>query len=638
MLAEKAQRSLLVIAVFALVPTLASAQSPPSIQVQVDRDPVSVGEAFSITIQVEAKGSGDPDIRLPALAGLRVLSRSESHPMSMSFSFGLGSGGTRSVTRRSIYELVAVADKPGNFRIDPVVVTVDNRQYKSPAKTIRVVGSGSAVPSSPDQGDRAVDATPVQPGDLTAEDLRGATVDPDYFVQTHLSKTSAVVGERLVLTVYVFFSHNISGVDLVREPGTEGLWVENLQPTGMRREVEQVTIGGVGYARAIQRRIAVFPVEPGKLTIAAPVAEYTVQRGFFSEPKTIRRSGTPLTLEVSPLPKEGQPKGFFPVNVGRFSFEASIDREVVKVGEPVTVSMVVKGEGNIRNVALPTLSEVTGFKSYNPEFEAEVQIEGDKVQGSRTSKTLLIAKEPGQFTIPSLSFSTYDPQSGKYDTITVPERLVTVTEGAPASGTLATSASSQAGSPQEPMGQTGLERLNRQLRSIVSSADFSAAPPGSAPRSPWFLIAALGAPLGWSGFLVFGLMRRRRAMGWMRDRSKRADSEALRRLVDLRHRSPNVDSAAFHSELARILHRFLEDRLEEPVSGDTLPELRERLCRRGFESQLAEQVIAEMESLDFARFARAADGSTERQTSLDRVRKLLTELATVRVQPKGGRR
>lgn len=617
----------------------ASAQTQPRIDVQLDRNPVQVGESFAITIQIDTKGNSEPEVRLPALAGLRVLSRSESHPMSFSFSFGLGSGGTRKVSRQSVYELIVVADRPGEYRIDPVVVSLDGRQYKSAAKSIRVLGSaasGSAVAADPGDEPR-VNTQPVQPGDLSSEDLRGAKVDPDYFVQTHISKTEAVVGERLVLTVYAFFSHNVSGIELVREPGTEGFWVENLMPTGARPQVEQVSIGGVSYGRVAQRRIAIFPVEPGKITIAPAVAEYTAARGFFSTPKTVRRAGVPVTVEVSPIPTADQPVGFVAANVGRFTFSVEMDREAVKIGEPITLTMTVKGEGNVRNVVLPTVGEVRGFKSYAPELGADVRIEGDVVLGTRTSKTLLIAKEPGQFTIPALSFVYFDPTSGKYETITVPERAVDIANGAASS--LAPAQTPQArSSREEPLLQTGLERLNRQLRSISSSADFSVAAPGSAPGSLWFLLLAVGAPLAYGGFLTVAFVRRRRVQASARDKSKRADTEALRRLAELGRGNVSLDSGAFFSELARILTHFLEDRLEDPVSGDTLPELRERLVHRGFEPALADKVVAEMESLDFARFARAAGGAQERGDSLVRLRKLVAELAAVRLFGAGGQR
>lgn len=259
--------------------------------------------------------------------------------------------------------------------------------------------------------------------------------------------------------------------------------------------------------------------------------------------------------------------------------------------------------------------------------------------GSRTSKTLLIARQPGEFSIPALSFSCFNPQTGKYDTLSSSERAIVVTEGSQA-GSLPVAGSASAGqSPKEPLAQGGLERLNRRLRSIVAAADFTSALPGSVPSSAGFLLVSLGTPLAWIGFALFGQLRRRRAEGRTRDRSKRADSEALRRLGELEQGDDKIESGAFHSELARILMKFFEDRLEEPVSGDTLPELRHRLQSRGFEPRLVDKVLAEMEALDFARFARAAADSIERKESLQRVRQLLRELAPVRVEPgRGGRR
>ena len=48
--------------------------------------------------------------------------------------------------------------------------------------------------------------------------------------------------------------------------------------------------------------------------------------------------------------------------VGRgFSLEAAADRSVVQLGDPITLTLTIRGDGNLGNVALPALEGEHGF-------------------------------------------------------------------------------------------------------------------------------------------------------------------------------------------------------------------------------------------------------------------------------------
>ena len=145
------------------------------------------------------------------------------------------------------------------------------------------------------------------------------------------------------------------------------------------------------------------------------------------------------------------------------------------------------------------------------------------------------------------------------------------------------------------------------------------------------------APLAWVAVVAAQISRRRRREGLVRDRSKRAHAMARRRLDELAAKGDEIEGGLFFAELQRTLLSFLEDRLESAVAGDTSAELSARLKARGFGGELAEATVAEMESCDFARFARSASASAERRAALERTRALVDKLAAVAVEPEGGR-
>jgi hypothetical protein len=636
----------------ASAPAFAQAQGggarQPQIAVTVDREPLVQGEPFQLTITISTESSGEPEIKLPTLGGFRVLQQYESHPMSFSFSFGMGRQAVRQSKRQSEYTYVVVADRPGKYTVNPIIVTVDGQRYQSQSYVFNVTASSGGVP--PAAGGQPIPLPPQASGGATAEpaappaapdtadlDLDGAQIDPDYFLHTVVSKKRCGVGEMIVLRVYLYTSWSVAAAPLVREPGTDGFWVENLDTGGKQvANQEEVQIGGRTYERAELRRIALFPVRSGKLTISPALVEIEVRRGgFFSRSKTVRRASAPVVVTVDPLPDSGAPAGFDPANVGSFSFRADLDRAAVRVGEPVTLTMTARGAGNVRNAVLPKIGEIDGVKVYDPESEVDVVAREDSVAGTLTSKVMMIPKRPGSFEVPRIEWSYFDLESKTYKTLTSEAKTVTVAPGETPVQPLAqdAAASPSAAAPQD---ATAFSRMAQKLRTISSRTDASTSGGGLVLDEPWFLAIAALAPLAYLGILAAQLLGRRSRGNLVRDRAKRADTEARRRLDKLAARGAELDGDEFFAGLHRALRVFLEDRLDAPVAGDTSAELAARLKRRGFDDELADAAVAEMESCDFARFARSAAHGGEREQALNRMRALVARLAEVSVTKEEG--
>ncbi len=630
--------SLLILGLGFLTALTASAQGrgkvkAPNISVNVDREPLVQGEPFKLQITIETEGE-EPDIRLPTFGGLRVLQQYESHPSSIRFSFGFGSQATNIRKETAQYTFVMMADKPGTYKINPVVVTIGGQRFKGNAYKLEVIkgtGSGSpgggALTPDPSAPDPAMDESPTV-SEVT--DLEGAKVDPEFFLQTAVSKKEAYVGEMLTMTIYLYMSRQFSDYDILREPGTEGFWGENLIPSNQRHlKQEGVLVGGRMYTRIELRKMVLFPIKPGELTIAPTIVEIETQRGiFFSKRRAVKRASLPVTVKVLDLPTEDQPPSFNPANVGRFSFSAKIDNAAVKVGEPVTLTIAVRGEGNLRNLVLPTLEDrIDGLKIYAPETDVDVTPRGETVTGISKSRILMIPKKAGVYTLPKLEWTYFDPATKRYKTLSSKAHRITVSsngEQAVVDGPVTSSVKSQ---------KAGQDRLNRQLRSVPPREDLTRIGKGSALSAPWFLILFFSLPLVYSGVALASRTRRKLAESRVRNRSKNAESESLKRLREL-ERQTDLSTEQFFAELARCLIGFIEDRLEVKAVGDTMTELRERLTDRGFSRDQAEKVVTEMETLDFARFAKGAGQDEERRQAGARVEALIKGLAGVKVTPK----
>ncbi|MBN2527964.1 MAG: protein BatD [Deltaproteobacteria bacterium] len=621
---------------FAAAKAQAAPRPPePDIQVQFDRQAFVAGEPFQVQISVTTEGQGDPQISLPQFDGFQVLRKNVSRPSSgYSFSFSFGSGqNSKQVIQNSgttRYDIVLMAPKPGKFAIGPVKVVLDGYTFNGKSYPLEVFDGASAGASAPVQGGQP---TP-QSDDLTEEQLKGARIDEDYFLHMIPSKSTCMVGEQIILDVYLFTSvNNIRANQFDKEPGTEGFWVERFEDFDLRNHRNrQVVINGTLYEQVILKKLALFPLKSGKLTIAPPVFSFVVGGGgffSFSRGKEVKRAASAVEIDVLPLPKDGRPDNFNDANVGNLSFLVDTNQKEVKVGEPVTVTVNVRGSGNIRGIQLPEFAEVDGFKIYAPETDVEVQARGGVVSGVSQSQTLFIPEKPGKWTIPSLTFSYFDLASKTYRTRTSDPIVIKVEEGKKREMMPLTSSGALTSSPEKV--SAPIERMNAQMRTIVNQVETTRSGPPMFVRW-WYRTLVFGVPVLFIAYLISVRVRRRAAENFNRSRSRRAESDA-RKSLSLLEKESELSNDQFFSRLHKILLTFLEDRLEENVVGDTMNQLIQRLSARGVEDKLARDVVASLEEYEFARFARTGGGAGERKGDIQRARDLIATLGSVSLKP-----
>jgi hypothetical protein len=121
------------------------------------------------------------------------------------------------------------------------------------------------------------------------------------------------------------------------------------------------------------------------------------------------------TLEVGAVPLDGRPESFAGA-VGRgYSLEVSVDRSVVQVGDPITLTLTLRGEGNLETAGLPPLSakgllDPTQFRV--PAGDLHGRLEGD---AKRFSAVVRVQdEEVGE--IPALEYSWFDAETQSFKT------------------------------------------------------------------------------------------------------------------------------------------------------------------------------------------------------------------------------
>jgi len=107
------------------------------------------------------------------------------------------------------------------------------------------------------------------------------------------------------------------------------------------------------------------PTRIGKVEVPAPLLRYHVllkqgRDSIFGERTGVQTQnyyvyGQPLAVEVLPIPEAGRPNPFYGA-VGRFTVEAALDKDSVKVGSSVKLTFTIRGRATPSSCACPTSS------------------------------------------------------------------------------------------------------------------------------------------------------------------------------------------------------------------------------------------------------------------------------------------
>lgn len=189
-------------------------------------------------------------------------------------------------------------------------------------------------------------------------------------------------------------------------------------------EQQKATLDGVEYSR-FRFHFRLTPNKPGVLAPPAPRVVAELQTGYghdsfgFQVPQSqlFQAVAKPVKVELRALPQSGRPASFKNAVGQAFAIEVQAGRTVVRVGDPIELRVLLRGKGRLAGLILPDVAAMglspTLFSAPEEPPSGELLDDG-KGKLFRVSVRLrsLDAKE-----IPALSFSYFDPETGKYDTV-----------------------------------------------------------------------------------------------------------------------------------------------------------------------------------------------------------------------------
>jgi hypothetical protein len=184
-------------------------------------------------------------------------------------------------------------------------------------------------------------------------------------------------------------------------------------------EIGQGTLDGKTYTTVIFQKILI-PKQPGTFEIPRATVACNALMGGFDDDFLGRGNGTykkfvtpsnGLTLQVTELPAVGRPANFSGL-VGTYRMDAAATPTQVNVGDPITLTVRIRGPEYLKQVELPPLSRQPAMAR---DFKIPQDMAPGKIEGFTKVFTQTIRALNAHVTeIPAIDLSFFDSTAGKY--------------------------------------------------------------------------------------------------------------------------------------------------------------------------------------------------------------------------------
>lgn len=233
-----------------------------------------------------------------------------------------------------------------------------------------------------------------------------------------------------------------------------------------------------------------------------------------------RAEGKSRRITVKALPQAGRPASFVNAIGSGFSIDVQASRTVVAVGEPIELTLRVRGDGSLTGLSLPPLG---GPQALPPsQFGVSEGSTAGAVDESANSKRFTATvriKSVEAKEIPPIEFSYFDPNAGEYRSVQSQPIALSVDAGR------LVGVDEVVAAPIRATAQPSAPHPDRPGVATLIGADMSLSAPATTLARPWG--SAFGTVAATS---LYGLSCLAFAGAWYRSRSggRRAKSRARR--------------------------------------------------------------------------------------------------------------
>jgi len=568
----------LILFVLVLVGALSLHAQAVTVTATLDPAQISMGDSAQLTVTVS--GSHDQP-SVPNVNGLDINRVGTSTQIEFV-------NGNITANASSTYQVTP--QREGTFVIPAINVSGASSQ-----PITLIVGQGSAPPPPPQNLPPPSSGPVVMPPQTATAGSDDTTTTPQGrfgWIQVSVPKKEFYTGELVPVEIKAYIPEDIqSNISDLPQFTSDGFTLDSLST---KPDQTQQVINGRPYGVLIWHskltgvKVGDYPFSlQMPLTVLLPPQMPQNQdandmfNSFFRNAmasmgtkKDINIQNAPQTFKVLPLPQANRPADFSGA-VGQFDIAASATPASVNTGDPITLRLKITGTGNFDRVSTDMLSSDTHWKTYSPKSHFDP---ADSVgyQGTKTFEQPIIPNDAGITSIPSVSFSFFDPETRQYVTRMTAPVAVTVSGNSINSTPAPAIASTTSQAPPQTAAPSSTQPAPDDLRSNQIEAGSFVSTLRPIYLNPWF-IAGQGLPLlALLGGLAFVRLRERAAHPH-RLRATAVESAIRQQLAAMDEAMHNQQTDAFFVHARNALQQRLGHQWNMRPETITLADVEARL-------------------------------------------------------------
>lgn len=334
------------------------------------------------------------------------------------------------------YTYVIAPQKQGKLIIKPARANYQGKQYSSNAVTINIEKARSQTQQNQRNQRRQRNNNPFSRRQYNNAQQQLETANLDLYLVTEVSKTTAYINEPVSITQVLYVPKNVRASNLkgIEVPKFEGCWKKDFE---IETKESQVTYKGYPYTRMEIVKILLFPQKEGKISIDPMRVSLNVDRpsgslDFFGRRnysrKVERLHSKKHVLNIKALPLEGKPESFSGA-VGDFAISSKTNKRQLDTSSSLRLNVTVTGRGNLGLFKIPEPKIPSSIEKYAPEYKDNTQFKYNYARGSIGNQYTLVPQFKGDYRIPSIEFTYFNPKSQKYITKKSQNIAVKVNQG-----------------------------------------------------------------------------------------------------------------------------------------------------------------------------------------------------------------
>jgi len=412
----------------------------------------------------------------------------------------------------------------------------------------------------------------------------------DLFIKVTVDKNKAYQGEQIT-TSYKLYARIPMQMGISKLPALNGFWTQDFEIPKVAKPTEEM-LNGKRYQVFLLKKSALFPQQVGDLEldpaeakgVARVVQQYRrndpfgrgtlsmsdpmFNNAFFSmsgfRDVNVELKSSPVKVTVMPLPEKDKPAGYGGA-VGKFSVSAKIDKLELTTDDVANLTLTISGSGNLKLIEAPRLVLPNGLSSYDPTVIDTITGRSTTISGSKILTYAITPNTPGDYDIPAIEFSYFNPETKTYATEhTTPFKIHV-----------------KAGKGYAPVKANTPAATLKDIHDIVPQAPASLVSTGK----PLLLTGAYWGMyslpiLSFIGMILWKRRDEELSKDSVKLRSKRANKIALQRLATARKLLQAQDKKPFYEEISKAIWLYLSDKLAIPLSALSKDTAREAMSAR----------------------------------------------------------